>query len=85
MEAEANTREGGLYVEEDGTGIPTENREHIFERGFSTIEEGLGIGLNIVQAIVTVHGWDVAAKTGTDGGARFEVTGVSFATEVVEN
>ena len=66
----------GFYVEDDGPGIPAGNRDRIFEAGETTDEDGTGFGLAIVEEIVTAHGWDIAVTEGTNGGARFEITGV---------
>ncbi|MFB6219089.1 MAG: PAS domain S-box protein, partial [Halobacteriaceae archaeon] len=67
----------GFYVEDDGPGIPAEERDRVFEAGYSTADEGTGFGLNIVSEVVEAHGWTIEATEGTDGGARFEITGVS--------
>ena len=66
----------GFYVEDDGPGIPEENRKEIFEAGFSTNREGTGFGLNIVDEAAKAHGWQVAVADGSKGGARFEFIGV---------
>ncbi|MEF8978531.1 MAG: ATP-binding protein [Haloarculaceae archaeon] len=66
----------GFYVEDDGPGIPAQKREHVFEAGYSTNDDGTGLGLNIVKEIIEAHGWDVCATDGTDGGARFAITGI---------
>ncbi|MDS0292565.1 hybrid sensor histidine kinase/response regulator [Halogeometricum luteum] len=65
---------GGFYVEDDGPGIPPEERASVFEQGHTTTEGGSGFGLSIVESIVEAHGWSVAVTEGTAGGARFEVT-----------
>ena len=70
------TLPGGFYVEDDGAGIPPEEREAVLERGYSTGASGLGIGLNIVEDVASAHGWDVSILEGDRGGARFEVTGI---------
>ena len=70
---------GGFYVADDGPGIPRDERDHVFESGYSTVDSGTGFGLAIVAEIATAHGWDVRAVGGADGGARVEVTGVEFA------
>ena len=64
----------GFFVEDDGQGIPEVDREHVFEVGYSTSENGTGFGLSIVSDIAEGHGWTVRATDGADGGARFEVT-----------
>jgi len=65
----------GVYVEDDGPGLPEGHRESVFETGV-TVDGGSGFGLAIVRRIVAAHGWDVRATAGTDGGARFEITGI---------
>jgi len=69
---------GGFYVADDGHGIPADDREQAFERGYSTAEEGTGFGLAIVESIADAHGWEVAVGESDAGGARFEFTGVAF-------
>ncbi|MFB6281001.1 MAG: PAS domain S-box protein [Haloferacaceae archaeon] len=66
----------GFYVEDDGPGIPADERDAVFDAGYSTAEDGTGFGLNIVSRIADAHGWTVRAVEGADGGARFEVTGI---------
>jgi len=74
-------RRGGFFVADDGSGIPADERDDVFESGFSTGEDSTGFGLSIVQSIVEAHGWDVAVTDRIDGtsGARFEITGVEYA------
>lgn len=64
----------GFYVEDDGEGIPTDERDEVFETGHSTRPGGTGFGLKIVESIAHAHVWDVSVTDGTDGGARFEFT-----------
>ncbi|MEF8784488.1 MAG: response regulator [Haloarculaceae archaeon] len=74
---ESNADHYGFYVADDGTGIPPENWDEIFESGFSTGRKGTGLGLTIVEDIANAHGWSVAVADSDEGGARFEVTGVT--------
>jgi signal transduction histidine kinase len=69
----------GFYVEDDGRGIPEGEREKIFETGYSSSDEGTGFGLSIVKEMIEAHGWAIKTTEGTDGGARFQITGVEFA------
>jgi signal transduction histidine kinase len=68
----------GFFVEDDGAGIPTDSPEQLFEAGFSTGDDGTGLGLAIVRDVVDAHGWEVTVTDGSDGGARFEITGVEL-------
>ena len=61
----------GFAVEDDGPGIPPEDRETVFDSGYTTDEQGTGFGLAIVSEIATAHDWSVEIEEGTDGGARF--------------
>jgi PAS domain S-box-containing protein len=68
--------EWGFYVEDDGPGIPVDEREDVFEAGYSTADDGTGFGLHIVDRIVEEHGWSIRITASDSGGARFEITGV---------
>ena len=68
----------GLFVADDGPGVPPDRREDVFEAGYSTSDDGTGFGLRIVRRVVDAHGWRIAATEGADGGARFEIGGVEF-------
>jgi PAS domain S-box-containing protein len=69
----------GFYVADDGAGIPPEQRADVFDTGYSTSEDGTGFGLSIVEEVADAHGWTVRATESADGGARFEITGVTVA------
>ncbi len=66
---------GMIFVEDNGSGIPPEERESVFETGHTTSEDGTGFGLAIVEQIVDAHDWNIRVSEGTAGGARFEITG----------
>ena len=65
----------GFYVEDDGPGIPDDERDRAFDAGYSTTDDGTGFGLAIVKQISDAHGWKVDVRDAS-GGARFEFTGV---------
>ena len=69
----------GFYVEDDGPGIPPDDRETVLQRGYSTADDGTGFGLAIVTEVAEAHGWAVHVTESDDGGARFEISGVSTA------
>jgi signal transduction histidine kinase len=70
------TLERGFFVEDDGDGIPPDERAEIFDVGYTDTSNGTGLGLSIVKEVVEAHGWDVRATESAAGGARFEITGV---------
>ncbi|WP_435067205.1 ATP-binding response regulator [Haloplanus sp. C73] len=71
----------GFYVADDGVGIPEDEREAVFENGYTTATAGTGVGLSIVQRIADAHGWSVAVVESESGGTRFEITGVECESE----
>lgn len=75
----------GFFVEDDGEGIPEEEREAIFERGVTDLAHGTGLGLTVVREMAQIHGWSVTVADGRRGGARFEFRGVRFAGESATN
>ncbi|KAA9408968.1 response regulator [Haloarcula hispanica] len=66
----------GFYVADDGPGIPEDERDEMFERGYTTSDDGTGFGLAIVSEIVDAHGARITVSESEDGGARFDVTGI---------
>ena len=56
-----------LQVEDTGPGLAPEVRAHLFTPFFSTKESGQGIGLTLVQEILTRHGFAFTLD-GPDGG-----------------
>ncbi|GAA0668711.1 HAMP domain-containing sensor histidine kinase [Natronoarchaeum mannanilyticum] len=66
--------DGGFFVADDGPGIPADERDRVFEAGYSSSEtgSGTGLGLTIVERIARAHDWTVSLTEGSRGGARFE-------------
>ncbi|MFB6164366.1 MAG: sensor histidine kinase, partial [Haloarculaceae archaeon] len=64
--------EDGFYVEDDGPGIPPDERAEVFDPGYTTATRGTGFGLHIVEQIAEAHDWDASITSGRAGGARFE-------------
>jgi signal transduction histidine kinase len=69
-----------LYVDDDGVGVPVDERTHVFER-FVRLDQarareagGAGLGLAIVRKIVDASGGTVELGSAPLGGARFSVT-----------
>ena len=72
------TTERGFYIEDDGPGIPEDQRGDVFEAGYSSAENGTGFGLSIVKQVAEAHEWNIAVSKGSAGGARIEITNVEF-------
>jgi PAS domain S-box-containing protein len=62
----------GFSVADDGPGIPPDERDRVFESGYTTADDGTGFGLAIVREIADGHGWTPTVTESEDGGARFE-------------
>jgi signal transduction histidine kinase len=69
--------ETGFYIADDGPGIELDPPERVFDVGFELDGEDVGIGLFVARRIATDHGWSLDARNQSEGGARFDVTGVS--------
>lgn len=65
-----------LIVADDGPGIPSDQRDRVFDRFYRTdrarnrTDGGTGLGLAIVRAIVLAHGGSVAAIDRPGGGTQ---------------
>jgi PAS domain S-box-containing protein len=73
------TLAGGFFVEDDGSGIPDEARADVFTPGFTTKDEGQGLGLASVRQIAQGHEWHIRITDAEGDGTRFEVSNVEFA------
>jgi signal transduction histidine kinase len=62
-----------ITVRDSGPGIPVDKLSAIFEPFFTTKADGSGLGLWIVQQIITAHGGVVEASNAAGGGAVFAV------------
>ena len=68
----------GFYVEDDGPGIPEEERTEVLKAGHSQSAGGAGFGLAIVNRIADAHCWTLSITDSNEGGARFEFTNVDI-------
>ena len=61
-----------IEVDDDGPGIPADQRERMFERGVRLDEQrpGSGLGLDIVRELVHTYGGSVQAQASPLGGLR---------------
>ena len=76
VRGEIQGNQARVIVEDNGPGIPSEQRERIFERFYQLDSargprRGAGLGLSIVREIARAHGGRVWAEAAAGGGARF--------------
>jgi signal transduction histidine kinase len=64
----------GVYIEDDGPGIPESIRDELFHWRGTTKPGGIGIGLPSVKQIVDDEDWAIHVTEAATGGARFELT-----------
>lgn len=64
---------GSLAVRDSGPGIPEEVRSLLFTPFFSTKRNGRGLGLTLVQEILSAHGFAFSLEAAEGGGAEFRV------------
>jgi signal transduction histidine kinase len=64
-----------VSVRDDGPGIPTEHLGRVFDPFFTTkaAGEGTGLGLSLVQGIVTDHGGTIEVESEAGRGATFAI------------
>ncbi|HVM45869.1 MAG TPA: ATP-binding protein, partial [Candidatus Thermoplasmatota archaeon] len=62
-----------LEVADEGTGMPPELIERMYEPLFTTKERGTGLGLTIVRRIADAHGAGIACESAPGRGTTFRV------------
>jgi two-component system sensor histidine kinase HydH len=62
-----------IRVTDTGSGIPKEDRVHIFDPYFTTKQTGTGLGLAIVHKIVESHEGEVTVESVTRKGTTVEI------------
>jgi len=68
-----NGERPSLSIEDSGPGIPEDVRALLFTPFFSTKRNGRGLGLTLVQEILSAHGFEFSLGMGEGGGAEFRV------------
>jgi two-component system sensor histidine kinase KdpD len=67
-----------VTVDDEGPGLPTADRDRLFEKFQRGTKEGIvvgaGLGLAICRAIIEAHGGSIRAGDRPGGGARFQFT-----------
>ena len=69
----------GIYIKDNGPGIPPEERERIFQKFYQIEEsftgqvEGAGLGLALVKRIIEAHGGKVVLDSVIGSGSTFSL------------
>jgi len=76
VRAQRHEHELLLWVEDNGTGIPSAHHHHVFDPFFTTkpVGQGSGLGLSMVHRIINDHGGTIGVFDSALGGAGFEIT-----------
>ena len=61
-------------VDDNGPGVPRDERQRIFTPFYTTKDHGTGLGLAIAHTVVSLHGGSLTVDDAPLGGARFRVT-----------
>jgi two-component system sensor kinase FixL len=61
-------------VVDNGSGLPDEVRDKLFQPFVSTKKTGMGVGLSICHTIITAHNGHIRAEPNADGGTIFRFT-----------
>jgi signal transduction histidine kinase len=62
-----------LEIQDSGPGMTDQIKQQVFTPYFSTKQSGTGLGLTIVQRIVTEHGGNILVESEPGKGTKFEV------------
>jgi len=71
------SRIAGRYIEicvcDNGTGISDAHKKKVFDPFFTRRQDGIGLGLTVVQQIILAHHGKIFVTDSSDGGACFHV------------
>jgi signal transduction histidine kinase len=71
LQVQAKTDVLEVIIADQGSGVPQEVLEKVWDPFFTTKDKGTGLGLGIVKNIVDAHGGSIFIENASDGGARF--------------
>ena len=63
-----------IDIEDNGEGIPRDNRARVFEPFFTTKPHGTGIGLPLAKKFIEINGGKIAIHNGSPPGTKVEVS-----------
>jgi signal transduction histidine kinase len=62
-----------IVVRDEGPGIPSDDREQIFEPFYTTKSQGTGLGLALVTRVIQQHGGIIEIMDVPEGGGCFQI------------
>ena len=62
-----------VYISDNGSGIPEDDRETVFEPFYTTKASGIGLGLPIARKIIEQHRGTIRVKKNVAKGTSFEI------------
>lgn len=67
-------KEGCIFkINDNGIGISPEIISYVFDPFFSSLSDGVGMGLCTVRKIVEEHGWEISVSSSEGQGTTFEI------------
>ncbi len=70
---EQSGRKIRVHIFDNGSGIPEEDRETVFEPFYTTKASGIGLGLPIARKIIEQHRGTIRVKENVAKGTSFEI------------
>lgn len=67
-------REAIVLVDDNGPGVPAQERDRVFKAYYSSKAGGTGLGLALVKQVFEAHGGSIRCEDSPLGGARFAAT-----------
>jgi signal transduction histidine kinase len=77
--SQVDARTATLEISDDGPGVPAAERADIFKPYVTMRPKGVGLGLAIVQQIVSAHRWEIACSANEPRGALFRFSRLKIA------
>ena len=63
-----------IIIEDNGSGIPEEEQEKIFDPFYTNKQQGTGLGLSIVYGIISKHGGDIGIESKVMEGTTVKIS-----------
>lgn len=74
VDIESINKKINISVEDNGTGIPEEMHEQIFEPNFTSKNSGMGLGLTMVKKMILDYDGEISVKSEIGKGTRFTLS-----------